>query len=202
MTELFNSPVLRIEQPRKMIQTQTRYDFLDEQGNLLAVATDVETLTRREAVRAVLPQGTSGAHILVLRDADELPLLVMRRLDNWNTAVSRPAPEGEEIDDGELIGTIRGISTRRQFALLGPDEQELGKAVGDLRLRNFSVSDAKGRRAAQISKKWAGLRAEVFTNADRYSVEITGKVDESLRILAIVMAVVLDLTAYESKDLV
>lgn len=205
MTDLFNLPSMRVEQPRKVVQTQTRYDVRDDQGTLLAYVTDQQVRSRREAVRAALPQNVRSNHAtLVLRDAEEAPRYVIDKVDAWNTHlhVAVPGEDGEDLMRGDRIGTVRANSTRRQYFLLDADENELAQAVGDLRLRAFPVTDNKRRRFAAINKKWAGLRAELFTTADRYAVELTEEVDENLRVLVVVTAMVLDLMAYESKELV
>ncbi|MEV5571120.1 phospholipid scramblase-related protein [Spirillospora sp. NPDC052269] len=205
MTELFNLPSMRVEQPRKVVQTQTRYNVVDDQGTLLAYVTDQQVRSRREAVRAALPQNVRSTHAtLVLTDAAEVPRFVIDKVDAWNTHVhlAVPGEEGEAVMRGDRLGTVRANSTRRQYFLLDADENELAQAVGDLRLRTFPVTDNARRRFAGINKKWAGLRAELFTTADRYAVDFTEEVAEPLRVLVVVTAIVLDLMAYESKELV
>ncbi|WP_026414886.1 phospholipid scramblase-related protein [Actinomadura oligospora] len=205
MTDLFNLPSMRVEQPRKVVQTQTRYDVVDDQGTLLAYVTDQQVRSRREAVRAALPQTVRSTHAtLVLTDAEEVPRFVIDKVDAWNTHVhlAVPGEEGEAVMRGDRIGTVRANSTRRQYFLLDADENELAQAVGDLRLRSFPVTDNERRRFAGINKKWAGLRAELFTTADRYAIELTEEVSEALRVLVVVTAIVLDMMAYESKELV
>ncbi|MFC4913383.1 phospholipid scramblase-related protein [Actinomadura gamaensis] len=205
MTDLFNLPSMRVEQPRKVVQTQTRYDVVDDRGTLLAAVADQQVRSRREAVRAALPQSVRSSHAtLVLRDADGVPRYVIDKVDAWRTHVQHAVlgEEGEDVVRGDRIGTVRANSTRRQYFLLDAAENELAQAVGDLRLRSFPVTDNDRRRFARIEKKWAGLRAELFTTADRYAVEFTEEVSESLRVLVVVTAIVLDMMAYESKELV
>ncbi|RFU42688.1 hypothetical protein DZF91_05270 [Actinomadura logoneensis] len=205
MTDLFNLPSMRVEQPRKVVQTQTRYDVVDDRGTLLAYVTDQQVRSRREAVRAALPQNVRSSHAtLVLKDASDAPRFVIDKVDAWLTHVhlAVTGDEGDEVMRGDRVGTVRANSTRRQYFLLDADETELAQAIGDLRLRTFPVTDNQRNRFAGITKKWAGLRAELFTTADRYAVEFTEEVSESLRVLVVVTAIVLDLMAYESKELV
>ncbi|MEV4255049.1 phospholipid scramblase-related protein [Spirillospora sp. NPDC049652] len=205
MTDLFNLPSMRVEQPRKVVQTQTRYDVVDDQGTLLAYVTDQQVRSRREAVRAALPQTVRSTHAtLVLKDAADVPCFVIDKVDAWHTHVHQAltGDEGDDVVRGDRVGTVRANSTRRQYFLLDAEENELAQAVGDLRLRSFPVVDNGRTRFAGITKKWAGLRAELFTTADRYAIEFTEEVPENLRVLVVVTAIVLDLMAYESKELV
>ncbi|WP_160147266.1 phospholipid scramblase-related protein [Thermomonospora echinospora] len=210
MTELFNAPALRVEQPRKVLATRARYDFFDATGTLLASATETAERTRLKAVRAALPGNVlAGAQTLLVHDPAETLLLIIEKHDtNRLTTIRRPVEgaegaEGDALFDGDLIGSIRAERTTRHYALLDAADKRVGEVTGDLGLRKFSVTDTERRHVAQINKKWAGLRAEMLTNADRYSVEITGKrITETLRALIVVTAVVLDLTLHESKDVV
>jgi uncharacterized protein YxjI len=207
VTELFNTPALRVEQPRKVLATRAQYDFFDAKGTRLATATETTERTRLKAVRAALPGNVlAGAQTLLLRDTEEDPLLIIEKHDtNRLTTIRRPVEgaEGDDLFDGDLIGSIRAERTTRHYALLDAEDKRIGEVTGDLGLRRFAVTDDERRHVAQVNKKWAGLRAEMLTNADRYSVEITGRrVSETLRSLIVVTAVVLDLTLHESKDVV
>ncbi|REE96394.1 scramblase [Thermomonospora umbrina] len=190
-----------------MLATRTQYDFYDGSGTLLAVATETTERSRRKAVRAALPGNVlAGPQTLLLRDTAETPLLIIEKHDNRRlTTVRRPMAdaEGDDLFEGELLGAIRAERTTRHYSLLNAEDARIGEVTGDLGLRKFSVTDTENRHVAQINKKWAGLRAEMLTNADRYSVDIgTKRLSEALRSLIVVTAVVLDLTLHESKDVV
>ncbi|MBA9003345.1 MULTISPECIES: phospholipid scramblase-related protein [Thermomonospora] len=208
MTELFTLPTLRVEQPRKVVATRTRYNFLDERGTLVAVATDTNERSRRVAVRAALPGNVlAGAQTLLLTDPDEVPLLVIeKQASNRRTVVRRPGDDSSEESDlfeGEVVGTIEAVRTTRHYVLRDAEGAKLGEVTGDLSLKRFAVTDTESRHVAQVNKRWAGLRAELLTNADRYSVEfLTNRLSEPLRALVVVLATVLDLTLHESKDIV
>lgn len=195
MTDIFDFPTLRVEQPRKVVQTQTQYNILDSAGRLLAIAADTAPRSRAKAVRAALPGNVlAGPRTLLVRDPDETPLLIIDAQENKRmTLVHDP--------QGELIGSIRAERTTRHYSLLSADGSRLGEVIGDLGLRKFEVR-AAGRRVAQVSKKWAGLRAEVFTTADRYSIEFVEDENGLLRTLIVVSTIVIDLTLHESKDVV
>lgn len=206
VTKLFTLPTLRVEQPRKVVATRTQYNFLDHQGTLLAVAAETSERTRRTAIRAALPGNVlSGGRTLLLSDTDNVPLLIIEKhASNRETKIRRPAEgaQGDDLFDGPLVGTIQSARTTRHYTLADAEGKKIGEAVGDLGLKKFAVTDSESRHVAQVNKKWAGLRAELLTHADRYSVDITNeRISEPLRILSVVLAVVLDLTLHESKDI-
>lgn len=207
MTKLFTLPILRVEQPRKVVATRTRYNFYDERGTLVGVAADVNERPRRVAMRAALPGNVlAGDQVLLLTDPDEAPLLVIEKhASDRRTVVRRPSDDSSEESDlfeGEIIGTINAVRTTRHHILKDAEGTKLGEVTGDLGLKRFAVTDTASRHLAQVNKRWAGLRAELFTNADRYTVErLTNRLSETLRALIVVLPVVLDLTLYESKDI-
>lgn len=202
MTDLFSSPVLRVEQPRKVLQKQVQYNFFDSKGTLLAVAAETTVRSRRKAVRAALPGAVLfGQQILLVSTPDDEPVLVIDKQEEGRLTLVR-RPDGEDGTPGDPIGSIRAHRTTRHYALLDAEGNRVGELTGDLGLRKFAVTDAARKHVAQVNKKWAGLAAEVLTTADRYHVEISGPVGEALRTLIVVSAVVLDLTLHESKDVV
>jgi hypothetical protein len=73
----------------------------------------------------------------------------------------------------ELIGRIRTGATRRTYNLLGDQDQAVGQVTGDL-----------------------GLKKEMLTSSDHYTVEFTGPVSQPARTLTVMMPIVLDLTLY------
>ena len=105
-------------------------------------------------------------------------------------AATQPSPAA-----GELVGRIRATHTTRHYTLLDDQDEIVGKVVGDLALKHFSVTDADGE-FARLRKTWAGLTKEVLTPSDHYRVDFTGPVSPPARMLTVMMAIVLDLTLY------
>ncbi|RAY11440.1 hypothetical protein DPM19_30970 [Actinomadura craniellae] len=196
MSDLFDFPSLRIEQPRKVLANKVAYKILDPAGNLLATAEETTVRGRREQLRAALPGhalfGDRTFH--VTSPAEEL-LLVMEKLDRREgTRIKRP--------DGDLIGMVRPERTNRHYGLFDAADQRIGEIVGEISLRRFTVKDATGRQAALINKKWAGVATELFTHSDRYTVEFDDRAEEPLRTIVAITVILLDLILHESKDVV
>ena len=193
LSDVFGSPVLRVEQPRKVLPAQAQYRIFNADGELVAVATETAVRSRRKALQAARHGAVPGVRALLVSGADGAPLLALdQQEDKRLTLVRRP--------DGEPIGAIRAERTTRHYALLDAQDRRVGAITGDLSLRRFTVADGRGKRVALVSKKWAGLATELLTTADRYTVEISDPVPEPLRVLVVMAAVVLDLTLHESKD--
>ena len=97
--------------------------------------------------------------------------------------------------DGEPAGRILATHTTRHYTLFDEQDQTVGKVVGDLALKHFSVTDADGE-FARLRKTWAGITKEMLTPSDHYRVDFTGDVSPQARMLTVMMAIVLDLTLY------
>jgi uncharacterized protein YxjI len=190
--DLFSSPVLRIEQPRKILAPQAQYDIFDADGKAVAVAEETDVRTRGQVLKAALPVSPPpGAQVLLVRGPDGEPRLVLHKHEgNRLTEVSRI--------DGTPVGRIRAQRTTRHYTLSDAENQTLGEVTGDLSLRKFTVADAKGAALGHVTKKWAGLAKEVLTTADRYVVDISDTAREPLRTLIVMTAIMLDLTLHEN----
>jgi Scramblase len=183
--DIFDSPVLRIRQPGKLLPNRASYEIFNAARQRLAIATETEALTRRQLLSKALPD----ARVLTVTTARHEPILTLvKHSKDRFTDLYLPA--------GELAGRIRATGTTRHYALTGDQEQAVGAVVGDLALKRFSVTGPEGGQLAKIRKSWAGLAKEMLTPLDHYKVEFTGPVPGPARTLIVMMAIVLDLTLY------
>lgn len=196
MSDLFDTPRLKVEQPRKVAPDHARYSIFNAESALVATAAESISKSRYESVRSALPGGPPiAAQTLLVSTADEVPLLTLHN-DPKVRRTSLRAP------DGSPIGAIRADRTTRHYSFLDPSDTVVGGMVGDLSLRRFEVSDPDGVKIAMVRKKWAGVATELLTRADRYTVDVTRQVPDPLRTLVAMSAIVIDLLIYETKDLV
>lgn len=74
---------------------------------------------------------------------------------------------------GRLLGTLRSklFSFGGGFHVLDPSGREAGKVNGNVIGWNFEFITG-GRRVGTVTKKWAGLAKEYFTNADNYVIVV------------------------------
>ncbi|GAA4629979.1 hypothetical protein GCM10023196_053510 [Actinoallomurus vinaceus] len=187
---LFDSPVVRVRQPGKILPTQARYEIFDDKRNHLASATETDRRTRLQILKATLPTAPpAGARILTVTAADEEPILLLtRHPDGRLTEIHQP--------DGGLVGRILATGTTRHYSLTDDQEQVVAEIVGELSLKHFRVTGPSGARVAHLSKTWAGPK-EWLTPADNYKVTFSGPAPEPARTLIVMTTIVLDLALYE-----
>jgi hypothetical protein len=180
----FDFQALRILQPGKWLPNRARYEIFNDQRQLLAIATETEAHTRLKLFSKSMPD----ARVLEVTTTAGEPVL---------TLVKQKRERITELHglDGELVGRIRATHTTRHYTLLDGEDQTVGKVVGDLALKHFSVTDADVE-FARLRKTWAGPMKEMLTPSDHYRVDFTGAVSPPARLLTVMMAIVLDLTLY------
>ena len=98
---------------------------------------------------------------------------------------SPETPSWRRLGSRGEIGTIQIGDTRRHYTLLDEEGQVTGQVVGDLGVKQFSVTGAEGERYARIRKTFAGVGKEFFTDADHYSLTFTGPVSARVRTLRV-----------------
>jgi Scramblase len=183
---LFDFRELRIRQPGKLIPGRASYQIFDGGKHLLAVATETESRPRLQTITRMMSDTRTLA---VATPSSEPVLTLIKRDSEWTAELIDPA--------GALIGRIRIGGSRRHYTLLDDEDQIAGQAVGNLAVNDFAVTGASGERYARVRKTWAGVRKELLTSADHYSVSFTGPVSGRVRTLIVMMPIVLDLARYE-----
>lgn len=182
----FDFQALWVLQPGKLLPSRSKYEIFNDERQLLATALE----TGRRGRVPLIGRNVREVTALAVTTAAGEPLfsLILQRAQ-WLTELQGPA--------GEVVGRIRTGGTRRRYTLLDETGETLGEVVGDLGLKNFSVTDSGGGKLAQVRKTRAGLFKEMLTPNDHYKVDFIGPVRNPTRTLVAMVPIVLDLTLYE-----
>lgn len=108
----------------------------------------------------------------------------------------------EAFDGDRLLGAIerRFALLRVEFAVLDAAGREiLTIERGALSLWKFRVLKA-GREVGLISKQWAGLLKEMFSDADRFGFEVSGELSPDERALLFVATFLVDFACFENNQ--
>ncbi|HEY7276828.1 MAG TPA: phospholipid scramblase-related protein [Trebonia sp.] len=184
MEDPFAVKELRIRQPARMLPGRARYDIF-EGRNLIAVATENEPRSALQTMASLVPR----TRVISVRSAVGEPVLTMvKRDDDWVADVTDP--------EDQLVGRIQIGETRRHYTLLDEADQVAGQAVGDLAVKQFTITGPDGERFARLRKTWAGLGKELLTSSDHYTVTFTGPMPPRTRMLVVMVPIVLDMTRH------
>ena len=185
MEDPFAVKELRIRQPARVLPGRTRFDIFDERKKLIAIAAETEHRTALQTMASMIPR----TRVLGVRSADGEPMLTLvKRDEDWVADVTDPADQ--------LVGRIQIGETRRHYTLIDETEQVAGQAVGDLAVKQFTITGPDGERLARLKKTWAGLGKELLTSSDHYTVTFTGPMSPNVRALVVMVPIVLDMVKY------
>lgn len=104
---------------------------------------------------------------------------------------------------GRDLGYFRAkaISIGPSFRMFDSQDREVGSVKGDWKGWNFQLLGASGEDLGRVTKKWAGLGKELFTNADTYVISLSegaaGRADVGPLLLAAGLAID---TVFKEKD--
>ena len=73
--------------------------------------------------------------------------------------------------------------------MFSTDGQKFAEVKGDWKGWNFRLVDIAGREMGIVTKKWAGLGKELFTNADQYIIEVKESGSSNALVLAAALAI-------------
>ena len=184
MEDPFAVKELRIRQPARMLPGRARYDIF-EGRNLIAVAAENEPRSALQTMASLVPR----TRVISVKSAVGEPVLTMvKRDDDWVADITDP--------DDRLVGRIQIGETRRHYTLLDEAGQVAGQAVGDLAVKQFTITGPDGERLARLRKTWAGLGKELLTSSDHYTVTFTGPMPPRIRMVVVMVPIVLDMTRH------
>jgi hypothetical protein len=184
MEDPFAVKELRIRQPARMLPGRARYDIF-EGRNLIAVAAENEPRSALQTMASLVPR----TRVISVKSAVGEPVLTMvKRDDDWVADITD--------SEGQLVGRIQIGETRRHYTLLDETDQVAGQAVGDLAVKQFTITGPDGERFARLRKTWAGLGKELLTSSDHYTVTFTGPMPPRVRMLVVMVPIVLDMTRH------
>jgi uncharacterized protein YxjI len=95
----------------------------------------------------------------------------------------------------------KALSIGPSFRIFDAQEQEIGTVKGDWKGWNFQVLGAGGEELGRVTKKWAGLAKELFTNADTYVISISDRAAGQRDVAHLLLAAGLAIdTVFKEKD--
>jgi hypothetical protein len=181
----FNFAELQVRQPTKILPGRARYEIFGDRKQLVAIATETEGRSVLDKIARLLPDTRV---LMVTTAAGEPMMTVAYHGAKWLAEVTDP--------DDALVGKIRIGGSRRHYTLLDAEGTEIGKAVGDLAVKRFTVTGTNRPPFAEVKKTFAGPVKEAFTSADHYTVKFALPPRPLERTLTVLIPIVLDLARY------
>lgn len=172
------------------------YDLLDaESGATIGVAQERISSTVR-ALRLLLGKRLLPTRVVLAEYEGGPAHLTIERGPFLLRADVRVLDEA-----GQLIGRLRSklLTIGGGMIVQTPEGEEVGRVNGDLIGWNFAF-ETGGRRVGTITKKWAGIGKELFTNADTYVVAVEAeRPPRTLTALILAAGIAID-TVFKEKQ--
>jgi hypothetical protein len=99
----------------------------------------------------------------------------------------------------EKIGTFKQVPRLiiAKFNILNSEKKVIAILKGDWRDWKFKIYRPDKTIVSFVNKKWAGLRKELFTTADKYQIDFRESINNEEKILTIASAVIIDMVLKE-----
>ena len=174
------------------------YDILEaDQGQTIGMAKD-EPATWAKLLRLLVKKALLPTTVRVYEANTPQPVLQIRK----RPMLFRGRLEVQD-GHGRLLVTMRSkfFSLGGAFEVKDAYGMDLGQIKGDWKGWNFTATLADGSPWGVITKKWAGLAKEFFTNADQYLVQVDPSQAQRPDALAMLLglALAIDLTYKEQQ---
>lgn len=178
-----------------MFKAANNFDIYDPQSQQMIMTCREEKLgILTKILRFTDYKRMTPFHIEIRTTSGE-PVLSIKR------GVSLFLSKVEVFDEkDQLVGTFKQkfFTIGGKFDILDTSERVLCTLKGKWTSWEFNFLQNEVE-LAKVSKKWAGLGREMFTTADNYMLEISGKVDKEnpLRILILAAVMCIDMVLKE-----
>lgn len=149
------------------LKLQEAYDILSPDGAI--VGTAVERASGFLQFMKLLVNKNLLPFTVEIMDANQTVLVSIRRSFTLFRSKVRVFDE-QNVEIGYFKQHI--FSLGGGFDVLDTQDVKLATLKGDWKGWNFKFTNEGGVEIGQVSKKWAGLAQELFTNADNYVVHI------------------------------
>lgn len=173
------------------------YDILDpDSGAPIGIAKE-EVSPWIKYLRLVVKKAMMPTTVNVYERETDPPILSIRR----GVAFFRPkvTVTSRERELGYFQAKL--ISIGPSFRIFDMQNNEIGYVKGDWKGWNFQLLSPTGEELGKVTKKWAGVAKEFFTNADTYVIALSDSAAGRREVAQLLLAAGLAIdTVYKEKQ--
>ncbi|WP_316413012.1 phospholipid scramblase-related protein [Mesoterricola silvestris] len=143
------------------------YDLLDPETEAVLGQAKDEPATWAKWSRLLVKKALLPTTLHIYPTGQTQPVLSVHK----KAAFLRTRLEVRDASGQMIMGLLsKAFSLGGAFRILDPAGQEVGELKGDWKGWDYKAT-VQGQPMGVVTKKWAGLLKEAFTNADRYLVQ-------------------------------
>lgn len=192
MANLFDNNTLIVNQKFTVIANQ--YQIQDENGNEIGFVQE-NMSTGKKALSLLVSKKVMPFNLSILDSEKNVLATISRGVTLFLSKTSIKNASGEEIAKINQKFTM----LKPKFEIMDTQDQLIATIQGDWKAWEFSIKSPDGTEIGTVSKKWGGALKEIFTDSDKYVVNITGDISENNRIAIVSTAVVVDMILKENN---
>lgn len=149
------------------LKLQDTYDLLDPENQTVLGQIKDEPAVWAKWLRLLVKKGMLPTTVNVYGSNGAQPVLSVKK----HPAIFRTRLEVMD-GQGKPMAQLRSkvFTLGGAFTIFDPAGQEIGQLKGDWKGWDYAAT-IQGQPVGIVTKKWAGLMKEVFTNADQYLVQ-------------------------------
>ena len=174
--------------------TASQYSLYDESGAKIGFVQENMSNAKKVA-SLVVSKKLMPMDISIMDESNNVVASITRGIQLMLAKTSIKNASGQEIARINQKFTL----LKPKFEIKNPQDKLIATIQGDITAWDFKITDAAGTEIGTVTKKFAGLK-EVFSDADKYIVNINASVaDINQRTAIIATAVIIDMILKENK---
>lgn len=194
---MFTKNTYLIKEQFKLLKIVDRYDIFDpETGKIIAYAKE-NISNLQKALRFIVKKNLLPTYIEI-KSADTNEVFYTLRKP---FAIIRPYVYVTDAE-GKSLGYFKSkiLTLGGSFDVFVDHNQLVAKVKGNWSGWTFKFTDANGKELGLVTKKWAGIGKEFFTNSDTYVVSLNdGIASKELMALLVIAGLAIDVV-YKEKQ--
>ncbi|MBQ4235823.1 MAG: hypothetical protein II716_03155 [Treponema sp.] len=193
MSDLFEKNTLVVNQKFTVIANQ--YQVLDESGAEIGFVQE-NMSTAKKALSFIVSKKVMPFELNILDNEKKVLATISRGVTLLLSKTSIKNANGEEIAKINQKFTM----LKPKFEIVDTQGQLIATIQGDWKAWDFHITTPEGTEIGTVSKQWNGALKEIFTDSDKYVVNINGSLeDRNKRIAIISTAIVVDMILKENN---
>lgn len=185
-----------VKEKVQFIKLSNTYDIFDPETNKkIGVAKEEQTAVQKFMkifFRGSVPTKVS----LYCEETNEKVLEIYKHFAWIKPKVSVRDAIGKDI--GYFKGKFK-LSFGVEFNIFNALNEPMGNFKGNWKARDFKITNSNGNLLGAITKKWAGIGKEFFTDADNYVIDISENIQNNDKILVLGACLALDSVLFEAR---
>ena len=186
-----------VKEKVQFMKLSNTYDIFDPETNLKIGVAKEEQSGFQKLLKLFLGGSVPTKVSLYCEESSTKVLEIYKHFTWLRSKVSVRDANGNDL--GYFQGKLK-LGLGIEFNIFNAGDIVMGNLKGNWKARDFKITNVNGELLGSITKKWAGIGKEFFTDADNYVIDISSNVQKNEdKILVLGACLALDSVVFEAK---